>query len=61
MNHALKSNCEFWPLRAKEYSNDTALAVDVWRYEWFRFENHIGKEIKKSIYLEPTSPFRKPS
>lgn len=60
MNHALKSKCELWPLRAKKYSDDKSLALDVWRYEWLRFENYLGKEIKTSIYLEPTSPFRKP-
>ena len=58
MHQALKSNCNRWPLRSKEFSDDKSLAVDVWRYEWLRFEEYLGKKIKKSIYLEPTSPFR---
>lgn len=60
MNQAMKSNCKSWPLRSKILSDDNALALEVWRYEWLRFEEYCGKKINKSIYLEPTSPFRKP-
>jgi len=60
MNQAMKSGCKSWPLRSKEFSDDNALALDVWRYEWLRFEKYYGKKINQSIYLEPTSPFRSP-
>lgn len=47
-------------LRPKELATDTAHAVDVWRHAWATSEAYWGETFDLSLYLQPTTPFRKP-
>jgi CMP-N,N'-diacetyllegionaminic acid synthase len=49
---------QFLGPRPAALSNDSAKAVDVWRYEWLRAEKFFNRTFFYSFYLEPTSPFR---
>jgi len=49
---------KFIGTRPDELSNDSAKAVDVWRYEWLRAEDFFNCTFDYSLYLEPTSPLR---
>ena len=46
-------------LRPKSLSGDASLSIDVWQHAWYEAEKITGKIFDISIYLEPTSPFRK--
>ena len=47
-------------LRPHSLSGDASLSIDVWRHGWIEAERITGKIYDICIFLEPTSPFRKP-
>jgi CMP-N,N'-diacetyllegionaminic acid synthase len=47
-------------MRPEALSGDVALAVDVWRHAWLACEAHYGRRFDLSVFLEPTSPLRRP-
>ena len=47
-------------LRPAELSGDGASGVDTWRHAWLEAERHYGQIFELSVYLQPTSPLRKP-
>lgn len=47
-------------LRPHSLSGDTSLSIDVWRHAWIEAEKITRKIYDICIFLEPTSPFRKP-
>ncbi len=47
-------------MRPESLSGDVALAVDVWRHAWLACEAHYGRRFDLSVFLEPTSPLRRP-
>jgi CMP-N-acetylneuraminic acid synthetase len=48
-------------LRPAELASDTAIAADVWAHAWLAGEDTYGTRFDASLYLQPTSPFRKPA
>lgn len=47
-------------LRPHALSGDASLSIDVWRHGWIEAERITGEIYDICIFLEPTSPFRKP-
>jgi CMP-N-acetylneuraminic acid synthetase len=47
-------------LRPPEIAGDRATAIDTWRHAWLAAEAHEKRRFDWSVYLEPTSPLRRP-
>lgn len=47
-------------LRPAELASDTASGVDTWRHAWLLAENHWRRTFPLSVYLQPTTPLRRP-
>ena len=47
-------------LRPPELSGDRASALDTWRHAWLEAEARQGQRFEISVWLEPTSPLRRP-
>ena len=47
-------------LRPAELAGDQAAAAPAWRHAWLACEAHYGCRFDLSVWLQPTSPFRKP-
>lgn len=47
-------------MRPAELAADFATAVDAWRHAWRAAEAFYGQRFDISVYLEPTSPCRRP-
>ncbi|HFD14748.1 MAG TPA: acylneuraminate cytidylyltransferase family protein [Rhodospirillales bacterium] len=47
-------------LRPAELATDTAAGVDVWRHAWLAAEALHGAPFPLSVYLQPTTPLRRP-
>lgn len=47
-------------LRPAELAGDMATAVDAWRHAWLQAERHYQMRFEISLWLQPTSPLRKP-
>lgn len=47
-------------LRPAELASDTASGVETWRHAWLEAERHYAQRFELSVYLQPTSPLRKP-
>lgn len=47
-------------LRPAELAADFATAVDAWKHAWLAAEEFYGLRFDVSLYLEPTSPCRRP-
>jgi CMP-N,N'-diacetyllegionaminic acid synthase len=58
VGHSFGLNTPF--LRPQSLSGDASLSIDVWRHGWIEAERITGTIYDICIFLEPTSPFRKP-
>jgi CMP-N,N'-diacetyllegionaminic acid synthase len=47
-------------LRPAELASDTATGVAAWRHAWLAAEAHWGHPFELSVYLQPTTPLRRP-
>ncbi|MFW5858090.1 MAG: cytidylyltransferase domain-containing protein, partial [Planctomycetota bacterium] len=47
-------------LRPDALAADNATAVDAWRHAWTSAEEHYGAQFDIGLWLEPTSPLRRP-
>jgi CMP-N,N'-diacetyllegionaminic acid synthase len=47
-------------MRPADLANDTASGIDTWRHAWLEAERHYGMRFDVSVYLQPTSPLRRP-
>ncbi|BCX88985.1 CMP-N,N'-diacetyllegionaminic acid synthase [Methylomarinovum tepidoasis] len=47
-------------LRPPELATDTALGIDVWRHAWLAAEAHWRRQFDLAVYLQPTTPLRRP-
>jgi CMP-N-acetylneuraminic acid synthetase len=47
-------------LRPAELASDTAGGVGVWRHAWLESERHCGCRFDLSVFLQPTTPLRRP-
>ena len=46
--------------RPPELATDTAAGVEVWRHAWLAAEEHWEMRFPLSVYLQPTTPLRRP-
>ena len=47
-------------LRPAELASDSATGVAAWRHAWLAAEAHWGHPFELSVYLQPTTPLRRP-
>ena len=47
-------------LRPAELASDSATGVATWRHAWLAAEEHWRERFELSVYLQPTTPLRRP-
>jgi len=57
-DEAVRHGAESIALRPPELASSTALAIDVWRYEWQQAEETFNQQYDLCVWLEPTAPCR---
>ena len=57
-DEAIRYGAEYIALRPPELASSTALAIDVWQYEWQKAEKTFSQQYDLCAWLEPTAPCR---
>ncbi len=58
-DEAVRHGAECMALRPHELATSTALALDVWQYEWRLAEKTFQQHYDLCVWLKPTSPCRR--